>query len=100
MNIEPLVKFAAGLMEAAARKNVGKLVLCYDGQKLICIPSERFDRKFVSLFVFRAEDWPKGLNAKEWNQVRSKIGTLTEELNLCLEKMLNNPNAKQPPSRT
>ena len=87
MNIEPLVSFAASLMESASKGPHVKLHLCYFEKKLQCLPVKHTIHRHVILFTFRAEDWPKGLHAQEWDQIRKAITNITKELELCMSKI-------------
>ena len=100
MNIEPLVSFAANLMESASKTGEIKLHLCYYDGRLQCLPVTHTIHRHVILFAFRAEDWPKGLHAQEWDQIRHEISKLTKELESCLTNLNKSAPPTQNPSKT
>ncbi len=100
MNIEPLVSFAAKLMESAAKGAHPTLHLCYFDGKLQCLPPKHTIHRHVILFTFRAEDWPKGLHAQEWDQIRKEISKLTKELETCLTNLHKSAQTAQNRSKT
>ena len=80
MNIEPTVKLCADLMTAASKKYVDKLQLCYFQGNFMCVPCKASNRHYYAIHVFRPEDFEKGFDAKEWNQIRRGISTLMEAI--------------------
>lgn len=100
MNIEPLVSYAAKLMEAASKGPYIKLHLCYFEGKLQCLAVNHTSHRHVILFIFRAEDYPKGLHAQEWNKIRTEIAKLYKELELCLMDLKKSAKTGPPQSKT
>jgi len=100
MNIEPLVSFAAGLMESAVDTGAIKLHLCYWKKKLQCLATNHTTHRHVILFTFTNEECRRGFRLQDWNEIRKAITNLTKELELCMSEIKTTPTTEANQSKT